>query len=70
MKRFLILFLLLSGCANPQFDLIETTVADVHTAYAAGNLSAVELTQAYLDRIKQYDDSLGAFIILNPMALE
>jgi len=70
MKRLFLLLFLLTGCAKPQFNLIETTVEDVHAAYTAGNLTAVELTQAYLDRIAQYDDSLGAFIILNPRALE
>src|SRR3712207_7275545 len=36
----------------------------------AGELTAVELTQAYLDRITALNDDLGAVLSLNPHALE
>jgi len=61
----------IAGCTQPSpFNVVEATVEDAHNAYSAGTLSAVELTQLYLDRIEQYDDSLNAFIILNPHALD
>ena len=67
---FVLLLLLLTGCAQPPaFDIIEATVDEVHQAYQNGSLTAVELTQMYLDRIEQYDDSINAFILLNPLAL-
>jgi Asp-tRNA(Asn)/Glu-tRNA(Gln) amidotransferase A subunit family amidase len=58
------------GCAPPApFDIVETTVADVHAAFAAGTLSSEALVQMYLDRIATYEDSVNAFIELNPAAL-
>ena len=55
------------------FELIEATVADVHAAYAAGTLTARELTQIYLDRIDALDrkgPALNSIIAVNPKALE
>ena len=40
--------------AAPSIDVIELTVRDVQTAYAAGEFTAVELTRAYLDQIDRY----------------
>ena len=37
------------------FDVMETTVDGIHNAYKAGNLTARQLTQMYLDRIAAYD---------------
>ena len=37
------------------FEIIETTIADIHDAYIAGRLTAQELVQMYLDRIEKYD---------------
>ena len=42
--------------------MIEKTVAELSAAMAAGEISSVELTQAYLDRIAQYNDTLNAYI--------
>jgi len=56
----------------PTWDVVETTIADVHRAMAAGDLTAVELVQAYLDRIARYDKTgpaINAIITLNPDAL-
>ena len=39
------------------FQLLETTVADVHKAFADGELTARELVQMYLDRIEAYDNA-------------
>src|SRR6516165_3421122 len=55
------------------FDLIETTIADIHTAYKAGSLTVRQLVQMYLDRIALYDKkgpAINAIISLNPKALE
>lgn len=61
----------IGACSTPSsFDLVETTVSEVHQAYRDGYLDAATLTQMYLDRIAAYDDTLNAFILLNPRALE
>jgi Asp-tRNA(Asn)/Glu-tRNA(Gln) amidotransferase A subunit family amidase len=55
------------------FDLLETTIADVHAAYKAGTLTVRQLVQAYLDRIAAYDQkgpAINCLISLNPTALE
>lgn len=52
-----------------QIDVVELTVDDVQSAYASGRLTAVELTQAFLDRIAQYEERYNAFISMNPDAL-
>ena len=55
------------------FDIVETTVADVHAAFKAGTLTVRQLVQMYLDRIAAYDKkgpAINAVISLNPTALE
>jgi len=42
--------------------MIEKTVAEITAALNAGDISSVELTQAYLDRIIRFNDDLNAFI--------
>ena len=42
--------------------MIEKTVAELSAALAAGDISSQELTQAYLDRIAQFNDELNAYI--------
>jgi len=72
MTRFLFFTLLfLSACSSPApFEIGETTISKVHEAYREGRLDAASLTQMYLERIAAYDDTLNAFITLNPRALE
>jgi amidase len=53
-----------------QIDVVEMTVADVEAAYANGTFTAVQLTQAFLDRIERYEDHYNAFISMNPDVLE
>jgi Asp-tRNA(Asn)/Glu-tRNA(Gln) amidotransferase A subunit family amidase len=58
---------------SSSFNLVETTIADVHAAYKAGTLTARQLVQSYLDRIAAYDKKgpgINAIISLNPKALE
>jgi len=55
------------------FNVVETTVADIHAAYKAGTLTARQLVQTYLDRIDAYDKNgpaINSVISLNPKALE
>ena len=54
------------------FDLIETTIDDIHAAYKDGRLSVRQLVEMYLDRIAAYDKkgpAINAIISLNPEAL-
>jgi amidase len=51
----------------------EATIRGTHTALAARQITCVRLAQAFLDRIKAYDDAgpgLNAIITVNPRALE
>ena len=50
-------------------DVVELTVAEVESDYAKGEYTAVELTQAFLDRIARYEPRYNAFISMNPAAL-
>lgn len=58
---------------SDSFQLMETTISQVHAAYASGKLTAHQLVQEYLDRIAAYDKqgpSINCVITLNPAALE
>ncbi len=58
---------------DKSFDVIETAIADIHAAYQAGELTARQLVQIYLDRIEAYDQNgpaINSLISLNPHALE
>ena len=51
----------------------EATIRGTHAAFAARQITCVQLVQAYLDRIKAYDDAgpaLNAIITINPRALD
>ena len=53
------------------FKLLETTIADVHAAYRAGQLTARQLVDLYLERIEAYDKkgpAINAIITVNPQA--
>ena len=78
---FAALFLLETPMAQQQgpnrnaasFQVVETSVDDIHAAYRSGRLSARQLTQFYLDRIAAYDKQgpkINAIVTLNPQALE
>lgn len=54
------------------FNIIETTIADIHDAMREGQLTARHLVQSYLDRIETYDQSgpsINAIISINPNAI-
>src|SRR5258705_4756124 len=55
------------------FGVVDTTIADIHSAYKSGSLSARQLVQLYFDRIAAYDKkgpSINAVISINPGALD
>ena len=54
------------------FNILETTIDQVHAAYRSGELTCRQLVQMYLDRIEAYDKkgpAINAIISLNPDAL-
>ena len=55
------------------FNLLETTISDIQAAYASGELTALELTLRYLERIADIDQSgpnLNSVLEINPDALD
>lgn len=57
----------------PHFNVLETTIDDIHSAYKSGQLTARQLVHIYLDRIDAYNKqgpAINAIITLNPNALE
>ena len=55
------------------FEIMETTINQVHAAFKSGKLTARQLVQGYLDRIKAYDKQgpqINSVITLNAQALE
>jgi len=61
-----------------RFDVVEATIESAQAAMEAGKLTAVQLTQMYLDRIKAYDEAmvdndpatkLNSILTINPNAL-
>jgi len=58
--------------SHQAFNILETTIADIHANYRAGTLTVRQLVQMYLDRIAAYDKkgpAINALISLNPNAL-
>jgi Asp-tRNA(Asn)/Glu-tRNA(Gln) amidotransferase A subunit family amidase len=58
---------------TPQFDVVETTIAEIQRAMREGRLTARQLVQLYLDRIEAYDrrgPALNALTRIHPGALE
>ena len=55
------------------FNILETSIADVHAAYQSGELTCRQLVESYLDRIEKYDKhgpAINAIISINPAALK
>jgi Asp-tRNA(Asn)/Glu-tRNA(Gln) amidotransferase A subunit family amidase len=55
--------------ASADIDVVELTVAQIQEDYAAGRYTALQLTQAFLARIAQFEDHYNAFISMNPEAM-
>jgi amidase len=53
------------------FEVIETTIADIHRAFRAGSLTSEQLVNIYLDRIRTLDQptKLNSIILVNPEAI-
>ncbi len=55
------------------FRFQEATIAGIHAAFAAGQLTCTQLTKLYLDRIEAYNlrgPTLRAIITVNPKAMD
>ena len=55
------------------FQIMETSIDEIHAAYKSGKLTAHQLVQQYLDRISAYDQQgpkINSIITVNPKALE
>ena len=62
-----------NAMSQPSFDVMETTVAQIHRGYESGTLTVRQLVQLYLDRIEAYDKNgprINSVITLNAKALE
>src|SRR5689334_6153927 len=68
--------LVIAGTAEAQqsrFRLIDATIDGIHTEMRAGRLSCTQIVQAYLDRIKAYDQAgpkINAIQNVHPGALK
>ena len=51
-------------------DLTELTVAQVQAGFANGTFTSEMLTQAYLDRIEEFNPHYNAIVFVNDEALE
>jgi Asp-tRNA(Asn)/Glu-tRNA(Gln) amidotransferase A subunit family amidase len=61
------------GDSSKPFEVMETTIEQIHAAYKTGRLTAHQLVQQYLDRIDAYDKhgpEINCVITLNPKAIE
>jgi Asp-tRNA(Asn)/Glu-tRNA(Gln) amidotransferase A subunit family amidase len=59
--------------ATTTFNILETTIDEIHGAYRSGRLTARQLVRMYLDRIEAYDKkgpAINAIISVNSKALE
>src|SRR5215467_4720484 len=54
-----------------KFEITETTIAETQAAIRAGKVTCRQLVEAYLKRIRAYDQSTGlnAIVVINPNAL-
>jgi amidase len=60
------------GPGKPKFELVETTIPEIHEAMRKDVLSAERLTRMYLKRIEAYEDtgpSINAYLHINANAL-
>src|SRR5215469_4840189 len=61
-----------AALADPKFPFLEATVAQLQAEMAAGKLTSVKLTRAYLERIHELDSTgpgVNSVIELNPDAM-
>ncbi len=70
----LLLVFLVSSCSdpkkeNPNISLNELTITQIHKAYQNGDYTAVQLVNAYFDRIDSLDGKTNAISYINKEAL-
>ena len=61
--------LMVASAAGQQFQLMETSIKEIHRSLNSGKLTCHSLVQQYLDRIKAYDQqgaTLNAMLYVNP----
>ncbi|MEC3980618.1 amidase [Amycolatopsis sp. H20-H5] len=58
-----------ASATRPGFDLDSATIPSLQARMASGRLTAVQLTAAYLDRIRRVDPQVNAVLAVNPAAL-
>jgi Asp-tRNA(Asn)/Glu-tRNA(Gln) amidotransferase A subunit family amidase len=72
LRCLLLLLLVPVRLAAQKFEVMETTIAQVHAGFASGRLTCRTLVQSYLARIAAYDKTgpaLNAIQFVNPQAL-
>lgn len=52
-----------------EFDPIEATAADIRSLYRSNRTTVSAVVERYLERIRAYEDELGAVIRVNPNAM-
>ena len=72
-KIILIISIIVLSCSSleqaKKINLSELTIAVIHASYEDGNYNSQQLVSAYIDRIRQFDDSINAITTINPEAL-
>lgn len=56
-----------------KFDINELTIKKIHKMMSVGDITCVELTKAYIDRIERLDkteNNINSVILVNPNAIE
>lgn len=73
---FALAMVILAGtpsCINKKttepLDILEMDIAQIHQGFEKGTLTSVQLVEAYLARIDQWNDALNALTFINPDAL-
>jgi len=59
--------------AQPNFNIVEATIDDIHAGYKSGQLTCRQVVQMYLDRIETFDKrgpNINALITVNSEALK
>ncbi|HEY7218212.1 MAG TPA: amidase family protein [Candidatus Binatia bacterium] len=59
--------------STPSFNILETTIDDIHAAFKSGQLTCRQLVQLYLDRVDAFDKkgpAINALITVNADALK
>jgi amidase len=65
----LVIFSALSAGAGDDSPVVEASIADLQAMMEKGEMSAEEITRAYLDRIERLNPGLHAVIVINPDAV-